>query len=55
MLVAAVLYHALNGVRIMLMDLGIGIQRHKAVFWVCMLVAASAVWAFAYKAIPFIF
>jgi len=54
-LVAAVLFHALNGVRILLMDLGIGIQRHKAVFWICMLIAAAAVWGFAYKAIPFIF
>ncbi len=54
-LVAAVLYHALNGVRILLMDLGIGIRRHKAVFWICMLVAAAAVWGFAYKAIPLIF
>ena len=54
-LVAAVLYHALNGVRIILMDFGIGIQRHKAVFWICMLVAIAAMWAFAYKAIPFIF
>jgi len=54
-LVAAVLYHALNGVRIILMDLGIGIQRHKAMFWICMLVAIAVLWAFAYKAIPFIF
>ena len=34
------LYHALNGVRIILMDLGVGVHRHKAIFWVCMLVAA---------------
>jgi succinate dehydrogenase / fumarate reductase cytochrome b subunit len=54
-LVAAVLYHALNGVRVLLMDLGVGITRHKAVFWICMLIAAAAVWGFAYKAIPFIF
>ena len=54
MLVAAVLYHALNGVRIVLMDLGIGIRRHKAVFWVCMLVAALALGAFAVKASSFI-
>ena len=54
-LVAAVLYHALNGVRILLMDLGVGITRHKVVFWICMLIAAAAVWGFAYKAIPFIF
>ncbi len=54
MLVAAVLFHALNGVRIMLMDVGVGIRRHKAVFWICMAVAAAVLWVFAYKAIPFI-
>jgi succinate dehydrogenase / fumarate reductase cytochrome b subunit len=55
MLVAAVLYHALNGVRILLMDFGVGIKSHKAVFWVCMAVAAAAGTAFAYKASSFIF
>jgi len=54
MLVAAVLYHALNGVRILLMDFGVGIKRHKAVFWVCMLVAALALGAFSIKASSFI-
>ena len=54
LLVAAVLYHALNGVRIVLMDLGVGLQHHKAVFWVCMLLAAVALAAFAYKASGFI-
>ncbi len=54
MLVAAVLYHALNGVRILLMDVGVGISRHKAVFWVCMLVAALVFCAFALKASSFI-
>ncbi len=54
MLVAAVLYHALNGVRILLMDVGVGIRRHKAVFWVCMLVAALTLCAFAIKASSFI-
>ena len=54
MLVAAVLYHALNGVRIILMDLGVGIRQHKAVFWVCMLVAASALCVFAVRASSFI-
>ena len=33
-LVVAVLYHALNGVRIILMDFGIGIHRHKIMFWI---------------------
>ncbi len=54
MLVAAVLFHALNGVRIMLMDAGVGIRQHKAIFWACMVVAAGVLWVFAYKAIPFI-
>lgn len=54
MLVAAVLYHALNGVRIILMDLGIGVRRHKAVFWVCMILAAAALGVFAFKASSFI-
>ena len=54
MLVAAVLYHALSGVRIILMDLGIGIRQHKAIFWVCMLVAALALGAFSIKASSFI-
>jgi succinate dehydrogenase / fumarate reductase cytochrome b subunit len=54
MLVSAVLYHALNGVRIILMDLGIGIRQHKAVFWVCMVIAALALSLFAVKASSFI-
>jgi hypothetical protein len=36
------------------MDLGVGIRQHKAIFWICMVVAALGLWAFAYKAIPFI-
>ena len=54
MLVSAVLYHALNGVRIVLMDLGIGIRQHKIVFWVCMVVAALALSLFAAKASSYI-
>jgi succinate dehydrogenase / fumarate reductase cytochrome b subunit len=55
MLVAALMYHALNGVRIVLMDLGVGIRQHKAVFWVCMAVAAAALSLFAWKASGLIF
>ena len=54
MLVAAVLYHALNGVRILLMDFGVGIRQHKLVFWLCMLVAALTLCVFALKASSFI-
>lgn len=53
-LVVAVLYHALNGVRIMLMDFGIGIHRHKVLFWTAMAVVAICFAVFAYVAFTFI-
>jgi succinate dehydrogenase / fumarate reductase cytochrome b subunit len=55
MLVAAVLYHGLNGVRVVVMDMSIGIERHKAVFWVTMAVAAATLAVFAWTAAPHIF
>lgn len=55
MLVAAVLYHGLNGVRVILMDFGVGIRRHKAVFWVVMLIAAGLLAWFAVVAAPHVF
>ena len=55
MLVSAVLYHGLNGVRIVLMDLGFGIRRHKLVFLGVMIVAAGFLAAFAVVAAPYIF
>ena len=55
MLVAVVLYHALNGVRIVLMDVGVGIRQHKAVFWVSMVVAATALSLFTWKASGLLF
>jgi succinate dehydrogenase / fumarate reductase cytochrome b subunit len=54
LIVTALMYHALNGVRVVLMDLGVGVSRHKAVFWVCMVVAALTFCAFAVKASSFI-
>jgi succinate dehydrogenase / fumarate reductase cytochrome b subunit len=54
LLVAAVLYHALNGVRIVLMDLGIGIQRHKVVFWSLMAVAVICFAFFAWVAFDYL-
>jgi succinate dehydrogenase / fumarate reductase cytochrome b subunit len=53
-LVGVVLYHALNGVRIILMDFGVGIQRHKIVFWVCMAAAAICFAFFAYVAVDYL-
>ena len=55
MLVAAVLYHGLNGVRVILMDLGVGIRQHKLVYWAVMTVAAGFLAAFAVVAAPYIF
>ena len=54
LLVAAVLYHALNGVRIILMDFGVGIQRHKIIFWTCMAIAVICFVFFAYVAFDYL-
>lgn len=53
-LVVAVLYHALNGVRIILMDLGIGIKRHKVMFWSAMAVVVICFAIFAWVAFTYI-
>ena len=50
LLVWAVLYHALNGVRIVLMDFGLGVKQHKVTFWICMAVAVICLVFFAYVA-----
>ncbi|RJQ06486.1 MAG: succinate dehydrogenase, cytochrome b556 subunit [Bacillota bacterium] len=33
LLVSAVIYHGLNGIRVILFDVGIGIKNQKALFW----------------------
>ena len=53
-LVVAVLYHALNGVRIILMDLGIGTKRHKIMFWCAMGVVVACFAIFAWVAFTYI-
>jgi succinate dehydrogenase / fumarate reductase cytochrome b subunit len=53
-LVAAVLYHALNGVRIILMDFGVGVKRHKIMFWTAMAVVVICFAIFAWVAFTFI-
>jgi succinate dehydrogenase / fumarate reductase cytochrome b subunit len=53
-LVAAVLYHALNGLRIVLMDFGIGVRSHKIMFWSFMAVAVICFVFFAYVAFDYL-
>jgi succinate dehydrogenase / fumarate reductase cytochrome b subunit len=40
LLVIVVIYHAMNGARVIMFDLGLGIRHQKLVFWICMAVAA---------------
>ncbi len=43
LLVCAVIYHAMNGFRVVLFDMGVGIRRQKLVFWIMMAIAALIV------------
>lgn len=36
-----VAFHGLNGIRIVFLDLGLGVRRHRLSFWVTMLVAIA--------------
>jgi len=40
LLVFVVIYHAMNGLRVVLFDIGIGIKRQKLAFWVAMVITA---------------
>ena len=53
-LVATVLYHALNGFRIILFDLGIGIKAQAALFWAVLAVTAVLVGVAAYFSWPLV-
>ena len=37
-LAAVLIYHGLNGIRLTLVGLGVGVARHKEIFWAAMLV-----------------
>lgn len=54
LLVAAVMFHALNGIRILLADVGIGVRRHKISFWALMILAGALVLWGVVEAWPFI-
>ncbi len=53
-LTAAVLYHGLNGVRVLLFDFGIGIRTHKSLYYALMALAAALLVVFAYVSIAFL-
>jgi len=41
-LIAVLLYHALNGLRVTLVMLGIGVAQHRLMFWAAMVVSLLA-------------
>ncbi len=41
LLICAVLYHAMNGIRVVLFDMGIGVRKQKLVFWIMMAITAA--------------
>ena len=49
-LIAVVIYHLLNGIRLLLFDLGVGIKNQKSIFWSLMVVGVVMV-AFATRAL----
>lgn len=44
-LVGAIIYHGLNGIRLLLFDLGIGFSKQKEIFWGAMVIGA-ALWIY---------
>jgi succinate dehydrogenase / fumarate reductase cytochrome b subunit len=55
LLVWAVLFHGLNGVRVLLMDVGVGIRSHKVVFVGAMALAVAFFVFFIVAAWPLVF
>lgn len=53
-LVAAVLFHAFNGVRVLLFDLGVGIKSQKSLAWAAAAVTAATLAVFVVIAFSFL-
>jgi|TARA_B100001750_G_C15018947_1_gene356004 succinate dehydrogenase / fumarate reductase cytochrome b subunit len=53
-LAAAVLYHGLNGLRVILIDLGVGVTRQSELFWACLVVTATTMAFVTYFSFPLI-
>jgi len=54
LLVAALLYHSMNGLRVILLDMGIGVRKHKLVFTATMLLALATFSLFVVDVLPYI-
>jgi succinate dehydrogenase / fumarate reductase cytochrome b subunit len=54
LLATAVLYHGLNGVRVILIDLGIGIGRQAELFWACLVLTALTMAVVTFFSFPLI-
>lgn len=52
LLLAAIMYHALNGFRILLFDMGIGVRVQKPLFWGLMLLGVIAFFLLVRVALP---
>jgi len=53
-LLAAVVYHALNGIRVLLFDLGVAIRQQKTLFWAVIAISVVVMAVFAYISLSFI-
>lgn len=53
-LIAAVLYHGINGIRVLLFDLGVGIRQHKSLWWGVVGAGLACLAAFAVVSFSFI-
>ncbi|MGE5619670.1 MAG: succinate dehydrogenase, cytochrome b556 subunit [Sphingomonadaceae bacterium] len=54
-LVAVVLFHALNGVRLILFDLGVGVRSQKGLFWLVFLASFAGFVLSLIASLPLIF
>jgi succinate dehydrogenase / fumarate reductase cytochrome b subunit len=55
LLIALVLYHAINGVRVMLLETGFGLRRQASMFWISIAATAGIAAYMLYLNIPLIF
>ncbi len=54
LLLAVVLYHAMNGIRVLLFDVGIGVRSQKQIFWGIILVSVILEAAAVYLLAPLV-